>query len=330
MSIKYNGGYIPAVGADGTTLVANSASATGVAWAGPSVAAGKNVIINGGFDIWQRGTTSTANATYTTADRWWCYSSATTFTWSQNSTAPTGLRYSFSGTINSGSGTCQFQHAVETANTIPLAGQTATLSFYLATTGPTGQVPSLQFSYSTAVDAGLGGSYTTISGTTNYSPVISGSFQRYSITYTIPSTAKSLMFVVNSNSTMTTGQSFSLAGVQLELGSTATTFSRAGGTIGGELALCQRYYNTNTLAFRSTPATASSNIAFTTYVPQMRTSPTFAYTSAASASANISGTPALDLLTSDGGTYIVRLTVITTTALIDSYYVRSFSASAEL
>ena len=41
MSIKYNGGYIPAVGADGTTLVANSASATGVAWAGPTFAAGK-------------------------------------------------------------------------------------------------------------------------------------------------------------------------------------------------------------------------------------------------------------------------------------------------
>ena len=259
MSIKYNGGYIPAVGADGTTLVANSASATGVAWAGPSVAAGKNVIINGGFDIWQRGTTSTANATYTTADRWWCYSSATTFTWSQNSTAPTGLRYSFSGTINSGSGTCQFQHAVETANTIPLAGQTATLSFYLATTGPTGQVPSLQFSYSTAVDAGLGGSYTTISGTTNYSPVISGSFQRYSITYTIPSTAKSLMFVVNSNSTMTTGQSFSLAGVQLELGSVATPFSRAGGTLSGELAACQRYYQ------RFTSPNATSGAAQTVF-----------------------------------------------------------------
>ena len=240
--------------------------------------AGKNVIINGGMDIWQRGTTSTANTTYTTADRWYCYSNATTFTWSQNSTAPTGLRYSLSGTVNSGSGTCQFQHPVETANTIPLAGQTATLSFYAATTGPTGQAPSLQFSYSTAVDAGMGGSYTAISGTTNYFPAISGSFQRYSVTYTIPSTAKSLQFLINSNSTMTTGQSFSLAGVQLELGSVATPFSRAGGSIGGELALCRRYYwrETATAAYTSFGQGLSSNTTqarILIQTPGMRTMP---------------------------------------------------------
>jgi hypothetical protein len=43
------------VGADGSTLVANSASAIGVAWAGPSVAAGKNLLINGDMSVAQRG-----------------------------------------------------------------------------------------------------------------------------------------------------------------------------------------------------------------------------------------------------------------------------------
>jgi hypothetical protein len=40
----------------------------------------------------------------------------------------------------------------------------------------------------------------------------------------------------------TTGATFYLTGVQLEVGTQATTFTTAGGSYGAELALCQRYY----------------------------------------------------------------------------------------
>ena len=43
------------VGSDGQTLVANSAQTTGLAYTN-NFAAGKNAVINGAFNVWQRGT----------------------------------------------------------------------------------------------------------------------------------------------------------------------------------------------------------------------------------------------------------------------------------
>ena len=58
-----------AVGNNGESLVADSAATTGLRYQATS-AAGKNSVINGGFDVWQRGTSFTATVSSYGPDRW--------------------------------------------------------------------------------------------------------------------------------------------------------------------------------------------------------------------------------------------------------------------
>ena len=277
MSIKYNGGYIPAVGADGTTLVANSSASTGVSWAGPSVAAGKNAIINGGMDIWQRGTSSTSNLAYI-ADRWLQYTSAGTTTFSRESTiVPTGSQYSMKIAQASASATITVNQAIETFNAIQFAGQTVNVSMMCYASASTGM--QIQVQYSTSVDNGTLGTWTTITASSGGAATITNAWQKMTGTYAIPSTAKSIyisLFIPTL--TATTNAYFGQA--QLELGSVPTAFSRAGGTLQGELAACQRYYYRNSATGGTYSAlalggnTATTTARFLSALPvTLRTSP---------------------------------------------------------
>jgi len=51
-----------------------------------------------------------------------------------------------------------------------------------------------------------------------------------------------LRFYVQYNGTAPSGSVVDIAQAQVEIGSVATPFSRAGGTLSGELAACQRYF----------------------------------------------------------------------------------------
>jgi hypothetical protein len=228
-----------AVGNDGETLVADSSTSTGLRYQG-SMAAGRNIVINGGFDIWQRGTSSTTNNAYG-ADRWYQNIAAGSLTWSQEtSIVPIGSRYSMkvlSGAA--GSGTFVIQ-AVETANAATLAGKTVTVSAQCSSSASTNW--GIYLSYSTSTDVGLSGSWTDITPSSgSISTTTSTTFISNFNVFAIPSTAKSLRVMIYPNA-MASGTAAYFGNVQLAEGSVATTFTRAGGTIQGELSACQRYY----------------------------------------------------------------------------------------
>jgi hypothetical protein len=224
-----------AVGNNGETLVADSSTSTGLRYQG-SQAAGKNILINGGFDIWQRGTSS-ASTGYTTADRWYMNAASTTFS-QETTTVPTGVRYALKA-LTSGTTTVQFRQAVETLNAIQFAGKTVVLSGeYQASTTTTIQT---KLFYSTSVDNSVTGSWTEITATTGGTvSAVNGSYTKSSSVFAVPSTTKSLMVLFDTGS-VASAVSLYYGKIQLELGSVATEFERAGGNIQSELAACQRY-----------------------------------------------------------------------------------------
>jgi hypothetical protein len=261
-------------------------------------AAGKNVVINGGMDIWQRGTSFTATGTFSTsytADRWQGYQGGagnTQVTSRQASDLP-GFRYFArvqrpSG--NSTTGYLGYWTTIETANSIPLAGKTVTLSFYARA----GSNMTNSNALVATVNSGTGTDQPTYAftgnatvATTTVNLVSSGGivngWTRYSVSGTVASTATELgvSFTYTPTGTASTNDYYDVTGVQLEISSTATPFQRSAGTIQNEFAACQRYY------YRAGGSTAYQyffNTAFLTttttrgvipFPVPMRTAPTF-------------------------------------------------------
>jgi hypothetical protein len=251
-----------AVGSNDQVLVADSAASTGLAWKsyGAQVVAGKNAIIGGGFDIWQRGTSfvpSTVGATSYTADRWSAYRNATGSTVTRQLTSDTtnlpNIQYCARVSRDSGNTSTQailFATPLELAQSIPYAnGKTVTLSFY-ARRGANYSAASNALAVVVLAGTGTTETNPLFSGYTGqYAPVnttvtLTTTWQRFTQTFTFNAADTQFTPYFQSTPVGTAGAAdyFEVTGVQVELGSTATPFSRAGGTIQGELAACQRYY----------------------------------------------------------------------------------------
>ena len=243
-----------AAATSGSVLVSNVAG-TSFAYQ-PLQAAGKNAVINGGMDIWQRGTSIAIggnNAAYA-SDRW--YIATFTNAASTISRQPTSdttnlpnIQYCARVQRNSGqTGTGNIiSQSIETINSIPFAGKQVTLSFYAragANYSPTSNALTVVLYSGTGTDQNINGGFTGQASPIATTATLTTTWQRFSFTATVATTATELAPYFSAGSIGTAGANdyFEITGVQLELGSTATTFSRAGGSIGGELALCQRYY----------------------------------------------------------------------------------------
>ena len=239
-----------AVGNNGETLVADSSQSTGLRWNPAATMA--NPIINGGVDIWQRGTSFTGSNTYIyTADRWaWRDTSGGLQTIGQvTSSLPDGFQYGIKLGRNSGvtSTNAQIlQLPLETANSIPYANQTITMSFYAkkgANFSPT-QLSVVLYSgtgtnQSVGGTTGGAGSWTGSSAIINTSiaaATLTTSWVRYSYTVTVGSTATQLAPNFSTTGVGTAGADdfIYLTGVQIDLGSVALPFRRSGGTLAGE------------------------------------------------------------------------------------------------
>jgi hypothetical protein len=249
------------IGTASQVLQVNS-GATAPEWVTPSTVAeslgftaGKNKIINGDFSISQRGTSFTNPGSGAfTADRWsvvWDGSGATRTVSQQVFTAGnaiTGyeprnfLRFNQSVAGTGGSYNL-IQNRIEDVRTF--AGQTVTVSFW-AKADSNITLPQLNWEQG----YGTGGSPSSTTDNTFASNVaITTSWVRYTYTVTVPSISGKTVGTTTPGYLgfriwlpINTAFTFDIWGVQVEAGSVATAFQTATGTLQGELAACQRYY----------------------------------------------------------------------------------------
>jgi hypothetical protein len=227
-----------------------------VADGGTGTATGENLwrnkLINGAMNVWQRATTYalTTSIAYGSADRWTFYQATTANgVANQVTSGLTGFQYALKlGRNNAATttGAIAMIQALETVNSIDMAGQTVTLSFYAKAganfSATSSQIYTQAFS-GTGTDqaaSSLGG-WTGTATLLSTNQTITTTWTRYSFTFSVGSTATQVGITIGFNPTGTAGADDNLyiTGVQLEKGSTATSFEYR--PYGTELALCQRY-----------------------------------------------------------------------------------------
>jgi hypothetical protein len=240
---------------NGTTVVAvtsTSVAVTGTLSASNGISVAntfgfKNRIINGGMVIDQRN--AAASQTFTAAgalaysvDRWYGYCTGANVTGQQvaGATTPTVTqnRYRFTGAASVTA--VGFGQRIEQKNSYDLAGSTCTLSADLGISATLTTVTWTAYYATTTADTFGSLASPTVTSIATGTFTVGATVANFSANISIPAAATKGIQILFTVGALTAGLTWTVGNVQLEKGSTATSFDYR--PYGTELALSQRYY----------------------------------------------------------------------------------------
>ena len=207
----------------------------------------KNRIINGGMVIDQRNagasqTFTAAGALAYSVDRWYGYCTGANVTGQQvaGATTPTVTqnRYRFTGAASVTA--VGFGQRIEQKNSYDLAGSTCTLSADLGISATLTTVTWTAYYATTTADTFGSLASPTVTSIATGTFTVGATVANFSANISIPAAATTGIQILFTVGALTAGLTWTVGNVQLEKGSTATSFDYR--PYGTELALSQRYY----------------------------------------------------------------------------------------
>lgn len=324
-----------------TDVILSTANADAAAASALIASAGEhsryNHIINGDFDVWQRGNSQTA-AGYGSVDRWSFIPSGTgTTTFEKVAFAlgqtdvPNNPENFLRITKSSGAtGGDYFLQRIE--DVTKLSGETITLTLWMKASAATTVYPYARQSY------GTGGSPSAITDEALTALSVSTTFEKHSITYAVPSISGKTLGTSGSDNMEFFFNIVNGANDVLEVSHVSIVRGDATGetdpftyrSYGEELALCHRYFFKGNLHMSGVVGSASGANRVGTALPvQMRTTPDIALSGSifdgiavsviTSIAASYSSNDAVevDLICSGGGLTVGRACIAFLPALLE-------------
>jgi hypothetical protein len=232
---------------------------------GSGVTANKNLLINGNFNIWQRGTTTVATTTKTNstsycADRFYVLPVGASVTYSRDILIPANNLTTYSAKITGATSvtTVKFAQRLEAIDVTTGMKQMLTFSAWIYNNTGAAITPTLIINTPSAVDNWSTNSTVLTQALSSISNA-SWSQVSYSFNPSAYSNINNGMEVTiqfPSGSLASGTQSVNITQCQLEVGGVVTTFERR--TFAEELSLAQRYY-AKTYNYGTAPGSISAN-----------------------------------------------------------------------